>query len=954
MVRSDLALTLGLSLVCACGPQGPGGIVELPPYDGTPNIFVPIAIDGLLGDWSQAQNVSDLVDDPQADGRDKDLQPATIAAANDIVQVRAAHTSTEIYFLVRFAGALPDSGKTSYAVYLDVDRNKKTGYLLAGDVMGADYMVLSGRLMKYTGDGTTWVWSDNILGLRQAAGPQGDTAIELAITRDKIGLAEARQTTIDLAFAGIDGRGTVDWQDDITDYAPDNNGVLAAVPYELGPGQLAKLQSRPLPDVHAIANWVVFYGVWDRSVIEKVSKFDLVVLASNGGPTPAEQGPIVRRIRAGKNGILGDDDDVIVLGYISLGEDVRTFNNQPEIVGDGRGPAYYDNQSGQLVYTNQGVASYYLDEKIGRDINNPGHDGKADRHGTWGACYVHPGDVAWQDFLIGADGRSEAPYSSDALLHFIDYDGLFLDTPEIADPWTGYGYTAKGLHDLIKRLDDTYPNKVLLLNRGLFYFMPQYPHQYRWSPRKYIDIALYESHFLDSNYHCDKTQENCCSQEKDLNTGELIKKCIDATVLDGYNRAPFVPLTKNYSNPKIQVEVSRPDSYMPVLSIDYAARPDDFAKEFPATFEEVVDFSVLRYGRVELITDRWVSATPSLIIDWTPPKDTKPPNWDNTTSGFDWFHPTEREFFMAKGSEAWGEVVPRVGVQKVIPKDSAVTVRWDVAHDQTRPVRYNIYVSESFPIDFAKATVHKNVQYGVGGDYTVRSGSSFDDVCPHEYTISGLQNGKTYYFAVRAEDSTQGGAGPSGGIEDGNTATLAAAPRAKNHSVALAIDAKFDDWKAVPLLADLTSSQERSFSGARLHDDDTFLYIYFATTDIIRAYDWHYLIFLNTDAKSWTGHRGKKGADYLINGTQLFVYDGMQNPNTPTFDPSDGLIWKWTKVADIEYMHSGKELELRIRKSDISGLAERIQLYFAADNGNGQVDYMPDFGAAGFSYTLLR
>ncbi len=44
----------------------------------------------------------------------------------------------------------------------------------------------------------------------------------------------------------------------------------------------------------------------------------------------------------------------------------------------------------------------------------------------------------------------------------------------------------------------------------------------------------------------------------------------------------------------------------------------------------------------------------------------------------------------------------------------------------------------------------------MGAEYTERSYLNVDDVCPYEYTVKGLANNVTYYFAVRAEDSTVG------------------------------------------------------------------------------------------------------------------------------------------------------------------------------------------------------
>ena len=74
--------------------------------------------------------------------------------------------------------------------------------------------------------------------------------------------------------------------------------------------------------------------------------------------------------------------------------------SRPPRRGTARGPAYWDPAGEQLLYEQQGMASYYLDEKTGPD-EQPGPDGLPDRNGTWGSCFVNPGDPEWRAFLVG-------------------------------------------------------------------------------------------------------------------------------------------------------------------------------------------------------------------------------------------------------------------------------------------------------------------------------------------------------------------------------------------------------------------------------------------------------------------------------------------------------------------------------------------------------------------------
>ncbi len=108
--------------------------------------------------------------------------------------------------------------------------------------------------------------------------------------------------------------------------------------------------------------------------------------------------------------------------------------------------------------------------------------------------------------------------------------------------------------------------------------------------------------------------------------------------------------------------------------------------------------------------------------------DTTPPVWDTTT-----------------------------GIQEAVGCDQRATVQWNNATDASSPpVKYNIYYSTTSPIDFETATKLTDVPAVVGTDYD------------WEYYVTGLTNGVTYYFAVRAEDS----AVPPN--EDSNTVELSA------------------------------------------------------------------------------------------------------------------------------------------------------------------------------------
>jgi hypothetical protein len=787
--------------------------------------------------------------------------------------------------------------------------------------------VINGLLLRHdSADRTEWKWTTLDWKVEELESRAQQHKLELSVDRRAFQAPGAGRTTLGLLFATIDPHDPTQWQDNITDYSPERDGRPGRVDYSLGP--LAALPPpRPptRPDLSGIANYLLYYGGWDRGIIETVYGYDLVILDAHRGPRPSQVGPVVRRIRAGKNGIPGDQDDVVVLGYISLGEDVRTFGNTPALPGDGRGPAYWDIEQGKYVYQNRGIASYYLDEKQGEQ-DLPGHDGLPDRHGTWGACFVNPGDPDWQAFLLGLDGRAGVPYSTHVLLDLIGYQGLFLDTPEVADPWHGTGYTAQGLYEAIGSLRQNFPGAVLLLNRGVFLFVPQFPVQYRWNPRKFIDIGLFESHFLDSDYHLGDRP---------------------------FSRSPYFKQNTIFYDQKIQAELGRTDdSFQLMLSLDYAADPDRLAQDHPDVFREAIGSSVSSYGRIQLITTRLVDATPTLMRDEPPPEDHETPVWGSTATGFAEFLPGPRPDFMVAGIEDREAKPPRVGVQKAIPGDGQVTLRWDVAMDQTLPVKYNVYYSELWPFDIEKAKGLLNVATELGADYVDRSLGSADDGLPYQTTVTGLQNGKTTYFVVRAEDSGKAAAGedldvalrgPGGGLEDQNLNVVAAAPRARAPGAdpVIMVDGAFDDWLGAPAHRDATGEADRlvlDWTQARFAQDDAFYYVFYETTQPVEPAAGQQVL-INADGHSWTGLRTRGGADFTVRGGQLQRYAGT------------GLDDRWTTVGPVVLARDGAQVEMQLPRAILGASGEGPVFSFVGIRGGGGVDAMPDHGAGFFRPT---
>jgi TM1410 hypothetical-related protein. len=85
------------------------------------------------------------------------------------------------------------------------------------------------------------------------------------------------------------------------------------------------------------------------------------------------------------------------------------------------------------------------------------------------------------------------PTGTDNTLVTKGCDGLFLDTIDTASPWSPWPYRwmVVQMSDLVGWLRQTYPDKYLIANRGLFYFDPGLTTAYEHSIRPYIDADMF-------------------------------------------------------------------------------------------------------------------------------------------------------------------------------------------------------------------------------------------------------------------------------------------------------------------------------------------------------------------------------------------------------------------------------------------------------------------------------
>jgi hypothetical protein len=488
------------------------------------------------------------------------------------------------------------------------------------------------------------------------------------------------------------------------------------------------------------------YGPWDSASIAIAKNYDVVVVHPSQGLTR----DIVRQIQQGNNP-NDPTDDVIVLGYISVGEDLRTIpfsddqmKADPRFVGDGSGPRIDPrgrlpnggpldgiDPLGSPSTGGSGYASWYLDDNS-VDAQGVG-DGKPDRNAHFGACFVNAGDPKWFDVVnaMTLDGPDHLAGLREILEQGygrgLGCDGVFLDTFDTCGPnsYTNpsspnpaqFEWTAPGFRSFLVRLRQAYPDAVVLQNRGLFFFDPRQQH-YQFTTRSLVDLVLFESLRLNSN---------------------------PAQGID-----PYFSNDNRYNvAPKLSAEANRPDGFR-VVSLGYAeGPPGQMSKETLVggstlgmdLLLEDIRIAEQENGFRHYLTDATVSLVNDFVRQHAQRDDQSPPVWSSAYNA-------------NTNAVAPDPPTPRPGVQELVPGTGSLTVRWDVALD-LNPVRYALYL-QTRPFDFAgdpnlTQATRIVLTPEVGDGYATNPGPT---TFPYQATIGGLTAGQTYYAVLRAFDTS--------------------------------------------------------------------------------------------------------------------------------------------------------------------------------------------------------
>src|SRR5918996_367317 len=141
-------------------------------------------------------------------------------------------------------------------------------------------------------------------------------------------------------------------------------------------GSLAYAGPKPA-NLDSSSRHVIYYGdTFNSATLDALDDYDVVVLDPSNSPslTPA----FVAQLQ-GRNKVK------YVLGYITLGQDSVEDGVAP-LVGDGRGPVYFDPATRSIAYQNRGIASFYVDQSWDPARGSYVRDGLADRNPIdWGA-----------------------------------------------------------------------------------------------------------------------------------------------------------------------------------------------------------------------------------------------------------------------------------------------------------------------------------------------------------------------------------------------------------------------------------------------------------------------------------------------------------------------------------------------------------------------------------------
>lgn len=660
------------------------------------------------------------------------------------------------------------------------------------------------------------------------------------------------------------------------------------------------------------------YGELTPGVIAVAERHELVICHPFGGDVHREQ---VAEIQ---DGLDPDDpaDDVLVLGYISVGEDLRTdafrggeaLASDPRFVGDGTGPRVDPRGpglEGGLLRNlpvlgdpsphGTGFASFYLDDTY--------PDGVPDQNPVFGGAFTNAGDPKWFDVLEHMTFETDGMPGMLEILtttvgRGLGLNGLFMDTFDTPAPNvftdvsnslnpTDYEWTGPGFPLFIRRARAAHPRALLLQNRGLFYYDPTYPH-FELHAGDAVDYVFFESYRSDNN--------------------------TDSHVIDDYYFS-----NKYDVAPKLMAEANRENGFT-VISLGYAEGPPEEVRTETLIGLSNVGLASLRediheahaVGFRHYIANIEVDLPNLFVMNEETFEDHDPPVWNST-------------FNINRGDwpQMSGPPVPRPGIQQAEAGKDHVTVRWDVALDKHR-VHYDCYYQDH-PFDFSAPdpladAVVQRLKLNVGRGYSQGSAPA---TFPNEDVIANLTPGVDYHFLIRATDES-----PAANQEQ-NQVTLAASPIGPTWA-RITVDGDFTDWAAIRPsavdFADAPDSTGPDFRQIYIANDADNLYLRIVS-DNLCDFGEHFLAYVDADNDVGTGLRdpanGIVGSDILVFSNELYRQIDQFN---------DGFLGFFAIVPQFGTTQAEMSIPLAYIRA-IRPDADRITIRFQND---AVEDYAPD------------
>ncbi|MCK5917186.1 MAG: hypothetical protein KAG34_02085 [Cocleimonas sp.] len=666
----------------------------------------------------------------------------------------------------------------------------------------------------------------------------------------------------------------------------------------------------PMVGIDSSSKYLIYYGGnFTQQNIDLMKTFDVVVLhPSSTGVTPS----VIKELQ--------DAGVSYVLGYISIGEDAPRAGELP-ILHQGKGPVYKDEITQELVFQNQGVASFYLDSSYDANLAHYVHDAVPDTNGTFGGYFIYPNsDWHWvlNEMRIGGSpqiftqrkyiaglkqiaGQRDSNNLTSKFANF-GFDGFFLDTIDTAGPYTAegwYPWVAEAMQKTVKFISDSYPNKTILANRGSFYYqagLHNTTYNIRpidFSIRPYINAMLFESYMLDSAAS---------------HTGV----------------SPYFLENHKTVAPKLMTEANRPDGFT-VTNMDYMMNRS--SELYDQLFTTVVkEQGWVSYLSLTGYIDTIDLLFPQKLDNQTLMTDTTPPQWMHTGESF------------------YENKPPRVGVQKLIKGANAgeLVVFWDSAKDQSWPIKYNISIATQE--DFSDQVKHNHIAFEKN---TPWNNNPVANVA-NKFTLTGLSE-TIYYVRVTAEDSS------INNLEENNTVTrsINLAPAISNPiTQSPAINGNLDEWQNLQPFGtdnkDMSSASALDWQKAWMAHDNSTLYLAYQYHNPITM-TWGHIAYLDTDSNKTTGYKGAAntmpiGVEYMIQGYRLWKYTGSGNN------------WSWQFISEIGRGWSTLGSEMYLSRVSL-GNPDKIDLYYEANNnplGLTSIDLFPNNASSGayFSYSL--